>query len=159
VQKNREVMDKGSMSLEKMGQILSENDHHELDRQIAEAEKRTKAQIVLAVVQRSESYAELPWKAFALGASIAGLLVFTWDLLLPGWVSNATILFSIAAMLAAGAVLALLAVLAPGFARLFLSAHRAEVEVRQYAESWSSGGGGFSGGGGSSGGGGASDGW
>jgi len=29
--------------------------------------KRTGAQIVLAVVDRSDVYAELPWKAFALG--------------------------------------------------------------------------------------------
>jgi putative membrane protein len=38
-------------------------------------------------------------------------------------------------MLAAGAACALLCVAVPGFARLFLEAHRAEVEVRQYAQS------------------------
>jgi putative membrane protein len=119
----------------KMDRILSENDRIRLDRLIADAEKRTKAQIVLAAIKRSDSYAELPWKAFASGASIAGLLVFAYDLLLPGWISNTTILISIAATLAAGAVLALLAVMLPGFARLFLSRHRAEVEARQYAES------------------------
>jgi putative membrane protein len=119
-----------------MGHILSENDRTQLDQQIAEAEKRTKVQIILAAVKRSDSYAELPWKAFALGASIAGLLVFVLDLLLPGWISNAMLLVSVAATLAAGAVLALLTVLLPGLARLFLSAHRAEAEVRQYAESF-----------------------
>jgi len=118
-----------------MDRILCENDRIQLDRLIADAEKRTKAQIVLAAVKRSDSYAELPWKAFAFGASIAGLLVFAYDLLLPGWISNTTILISIAATLAAGAVLALLAIMLPGFARYFLSRHRAEVEVRQYAES------------------------
>jgi putative membrane protein len=118
-----------------MDQILSENDHTQLDQQIADAEKRTKIQLVLATVKRSDSYAELPWKAFALGASIAGLLVSALDLMLPGWVSNTTILISIATTLVTGAVFALLAILAPGFAKLFLSKHRAEVEVRQYAES------------------------
>jgi putative membrane protein len=118
-----------------MDLTLTENDRTQLDRQIADAEKRTKTQIVLATVRRSDSYAELPWKAFALGVSIAGFLVFAFDLLLPGWVSNTTILISIATTLATGAVFALFAILAPGFAKLFLSEHRAEVEVRQYAES------------------------
>ncbi len=119
-----------------MGQILSENDRTQLDQQIAEAEKRTKVQIILAAVKRSDSYAELPWKAFALGASIAGLLVFALDLLLPGWISNTIIFVPVAAILAAGAVFALLTVVLPGFARLFLSAYRAEAEIRQYAESF-----------------------
>jgi putative membrane protein len=118
-----------------MDHILSENDHTQLDRQIADAEKRTKAQIVLATAKRCDSYAELPWKAFALGSTIAGLLVVARDLLLPGWISNTSILISVAAMLAAGAVLALLAILVPGFARALLAEHRAEVEVQQYAES------------------------
>jgi putative membrane protein len=118
-----------------MDQILSENDRTQLDRQIADTERRTKAQIVLATAKRCDSYAELPWKAFALGTSVTGLLVVAHDLLLPGWISNTAILTSIAATLAAGAVLALLAILVPGFARLLLSAHRAEVEVQQYAES------------------------
>ncbi len=118
-----------------MDRILSENDRIQLDRLIADAEKRTKAQIVLAAVKRSDSYVELPWKAFAFGASIAGLFVFAYDLLLPVWISNTTILISIAATLSSGALLALLAVALPGFAKFFLSRHRAEVEVRQYAES------------------------
>jgi putative membrane protein len=118
-----------------MKQILSENDRASLDRKIADAESRTKAQIVLATAMRCDSYAELPWKAFALGTSIAGLLVVAHELISPGWISNMAILISIAATLAAGVVLALLAILVPGFARLLLSAHRAEVEVRQYADS------------------------
>jgi putative membrane protein len=119
----------------KMDQILSESDRTQLDRQIADAEMRTKAQIVLATAKRCDSYAELPWKAFALGASVAGLLVVAHDLLLPSWNSNTAILVSIAATLAAGTLLALLAILVPGFARALLSGHRAEVEVQQYAES------------------------
>jgi putative membrane protein len=41
----------------------------------------------------------------------------------------------VAATLASGAVFALLTVFVHGFARFFLSTHRATVEVRQYAES------------------------
>ena len=116
-----------------MERILSDHEHSRLDECIAEAEKRTKAQIVLAVIKRSDAYAELPWKAFALGASIAGLLVFILDLIFYYWISHAMALVAVGVTLAAGAVLALLTVFVPGFARLFLSAHRAELEVRQYA--------------------------
>jgi len=118
-----------------MERILSDDEHSRLDERIAEAEKRTKAQIVLAVIKRSDAYAELPWKAFALGVSIAGLLVCILDLLLNYWISHTMVLIAMAATLVVGAALALLTVFLPGFARLFLSAHRAEVEVRQYAES------------------------
>lgn len=118
-----------------MPEILSETDHTQLDQKIVEAENRTKTQIVMAVVERSDIYAELPWKAFALGASMACLLMFALNLLLPGWITNTVIFVSIGIILAAGGVLALFAVFAPGFARFFLSANRAEVEVREYAKS------------------------
>ncbi len=104
-----------------------------LDGRVAEAEKRTGAQIVLAVVGRSDSYPELPWKAFALGAAAAGLSVVVTELLRPGWSSGAEVLLSVALTLAAGITCALLCVSVPAFARLFLDAHRASDEVRQYA--------------------------
>lgn len=46
-----------------------------LDPRVAEVEKRTGVQIVVAVIEKSDSYPELPWKAFALGAAVAGLAV------------------------------------------------------------------------------------
>lgn len=118
-----------------MERILSDHDRGRLDPLIAEAEKRTKTQIVLAVIKRSDTYAELPWKAFALGASITGLSVFILDLPFYDWSSRIMALIAVAATLAGGAAFALLAVVVPGFAKSFLSAHRAETEVRQYAES------------------------
>lgn len=119
-----------------MGSILSDHDRDLLDRRIKEAEKRTRVQIVTAVVKRSDSYAELPWKAFAFGASVAGLLVVVLAVIACYRSPDVTFpLTGIAAVLGVGAVFALLAVLVPGFARLFLSGHRAEVEVRQYAQS------------------------
>ncbi len=114
---------------------LKEQERLRLDSLVAEAEKRTGAQIVLAVIERSDVYAELPWKAFALGASAAGLVVVLLDLLRPDWITSAAILLAVAATLAVGAVCALAAVHLPGFARIFLDSHRAEVEVRQYAQS------------------------
>jgi len=118
-----------------MKQILTDQERIQLDQHVAEVEKRTGAQIVLAVIERSDCYAELPWKAFALGAAVAGLGAALLDLLLPGWPASFAALFAVVSMLAAGAACALLCIALPQFARFFLDAHRAEMEVRQYAES------------------------
>lgn len=118
-----------------MKQFLSEQERIRLDERIAAAEKKTGAQIVLAVIERSDSYPELPWKAFAVGAATAGLAACLLDLLQPVWTSASAVLFAVVAALASGAAAALIGVLIPKFARLFLDTHRAEMEVRQYAES------------------------
>ena len=118
-----------------MNQVISDNDRILLDKRIAEAEKKTKAQIVLATVRRSDSYLEIPWKAFAFGSSFAGLIVFLQDILNPGWITDAVILLSLALILITGALFAFMTLLFPVFARLFLSASHKETETRQYAES------------------------
>jgi len=118
-----------------MNQVISDNDRILLDKRIAEAEKQTKAQIVLASVRRSDSYLEIPWKAFAFGSSFAGLIVFLQDILNPGWITDAVILLSLALILITGALFAFMTLLFPVFARLFLSASHKETETRQYAES------------------------
>jgi len=115
--------------------ILSETDRDHMNHLVAETEKRLGIQIVLAVVRRSDSYAEIPWKAFAIGTAISGLLLFILNLVQPFWYSTTLVLYSIAATLALGAFLSLLVILIPGCARGFLSAHRAEEEVKQFAES------------------------
>lgn len=114
---------------------LSEEEQQRLDRLVAAAEQRTGAQIVLAVIERSDVYAELPWKAFALGVSVAGFAVVLQDLVLPVWHGSAAVVLALLATLAAGACCSLACVLAPRFARLFLDRSRAQVETRQYAES------------------------
>ena len=118
-----------------MKRTLSDHDRGRLDGLVAETEKRTNTQIVLGVIKRSDTYAELPWKAFALGASIAGLLIFILDILSYDWYPRVTALIAVAAILAGGTIFALLTVLVPGFAKRFLSEDRAEVEVEQYAKS------------------------
>lgn len=118
-----------------MKQLLSEQERTRLDQRITEAERRTGAQIVLAVVGRSDSYAELPWKAFALGAGLAGCAAALFDLLTFTWATSHAALFAVVASLGAGAFLALLCVSWPAFARIFLDKNRAETEARQYAES------------------------
>src|SRR5215471_17569836 len=118
-----------------MNHILSEHFRTELDRRVADAEKRTGAQIVLAVVKRCDTYAELPWKAFALGAAVTGAGAVLLALLRPAWSPGTAVLLSMITTLTAGASCVLLCIGTPGFARLFLDAHRVEVETRQYAES------------------------
>jgi putative membrane protein len=118
-----------------MKKILSDDERYLLDKRIAEAEMKTKAQIVLATVKRSDSYTEIPWKAFAFGISISGFIVFLLGLLVLRWITDSMILFSVAVILASGVILVLLTLLFPGFARLFLSDSRKETETLQYAES------------------------
>lgn len=118
-----------------MKPVLSENDKDLLEKKIARAEEQLRSQIVLATVIRSDSYVEIPWKAFALGVSVSGLLALTGNLLFPGWVQGMAVLIAVVIMLATGAAMALLTILLPAFARFFLNDNRAETETRQYAES------------------------
>ena len=99
-----------------------------IDRRVTTVEARTGVQVVAAVVPRSDNYVELPWKAFALGASLAGAAVVLANL----WL---TVLLDTLIVLGTAAVCALLAVFVPPFARLFLREVRSHAEVRQYAES------------------------
>jgi putative membrane protein len=117
-----------------MKHYLNDQERTKLDLRIAEAEKRTGAQIVLAVIERCDSYAELPWKAFALGAAAAGLAGVMLSLIRPVWTPGLAVLLAVVATLGTGAVFALACITLPSAARFFLDAHRAETEVRQYAQ-------------------------
>jgi len=118
-----------------MKQILSAFDRDLLDKRIAEAEIQTNAQIVVATVKRCDNYTEIPWKAFAIGASLAGLAVVTTDLAMNNRVNDTILLLSVSAVLATGTLMALLTLIFKSFARLFLPKSRRETETRQYAES------------------------
>jgi putative membrane protein len=99
-----------------------------LDGLIQTVEARTGVQVLVAVVPRSDSYVELPWKAFALGASLAAAAV----VLAGGWL---TALPDAIVILGTASVCALLAAFVPSFARLFLREVRSHAEVKQFAES------------------------
>lgn len=118
-----------------MKQLLSDDERKRLDKLISEAEKHTDTQIILAVIKRSDSYAEIPWKAFALTASVAGMVVFVISLLLDYWISQTDVLIAITATIFTGAIFALITVFVPAVARIFLSTHRTEEEMQQYARS------------------------
>jgi len=115
--------------------FLSDTDKKILNKRIKEAEQKTKVQIVLATVRRSDSYVEIPWLAFSLGASLAGLLVFLFIIISPLWISKPAILISVIAILATGSFFALFTIILEGFAKLFLISSRAETEIRQFGKS------------------------
>lgn len=119
----------------KMKQILNDNERNILNELVVQAEEKTRAQIVLAVIKRCDNYTEIPWKAFAIGASGAGFAVFILDLLTVRWTTNTLVLFSVISILATGALFSLLTVIFPRFTGLFISKNRRETETLQYAES------------------------
>ena len=106
-----------------------------IDRRIATVEARTGVQVLTAVVPRSDSYVELPWKAFALGASLAALAVVVFDVEPGQWVTSGTALPHALTILGLGAACALLAIVVPGFARWFLRASHRHAAVREHAQS------------------------
>jgi putative membrane protein len=94
----------------------------------------TGVRVVAAEIGKADTYDELPWKAFALGVSLAALTVVGADTVGRYWQTPHSTLLSLVIPLTAGAVAALLAIFVPAFGRLFLHAARCEVEVGQYAQ-------------------------
>jgi len=114
---------------------LSARDRDAIDAATTRVEARTGVQVVTALIGKADHYAELPWIAFALGASVAALGAVVADWLRPQWVSAEVALVHTITILGFGAVSALAAVLLPAYARAFLRDTRRDVEVRHYAES------------------------
>ncbi len=112
---------------------LSEQDKERLASRVAMLEARTGAQVVTALVARSDSYPEAPWKAFALGAAIAAMAMAACSLLVPGWEAAQPALYNAVAILGSGAALAFLTMLIAPLARLFTDRLRRGVEVGQNA--------------------------
>jgi len=106
-----------------------------VERAIARVEAATGVQIVAAVVPKSDGYPELPWRAFALGTSLAGLVALVVDVARPDWLTAQALLMQTLAILAGGAIAGIAAARIRPFARLFLGAGRARDEVRECAES------------------------
>ena len=114
---------------------LSVPERDAIDAATARVEARTGVQVVTALVGKADHYAELPWIAFALGASVAALGAVVADWLRPQWVSAEVALVHTITILGFGAASALAAILLPAYARTFLRDTRRDVEVRHYAES------------------------
>ena len=114
---------------------LTKHESDAIGEQIAAIEARCGGQIVTAIIGKADHYVELPWKAFALGASLTAAVVVAADALRPDWLSAYAALSHALAILGAGAVSALAAIYLPAYARLFLRPARRDAEVRLYAQS------------------------
>jgi putative membrane protein len=101
---------------------------------VAALERATGVEAVAAVIARADSYPEVPWKAFALGASAASLAAVAAALLDPGWEAYEAVVETAVAALAAGAAAALAVVWIEPLARWFLPRARRQAEALQYAQ-------------------------
>ena len=113
---------------------LTEQDRTNVAARAGELEARTGTQVVAAVVAKSDSYPEAPWKAFTLGAVTAGLACVIWQLTGHGWSAEASETGHVLVILGGGALLALSTILNAPLARLFVDRVRRDVEATQYAQ-------------------------
>ena len=100
--------------------FLSQIEADAIEARVAHLEARTGAQVVTAIVGRSDAYPELVWKAFALGVAIAALLVVALDVVRPDWMSAYAVWSNVTPILGVGAANAILALVLPPYARLCL---------------------------------------
>jgi putative membrane protein len=114
--------------------VVTADEAAAIEKRVAAFEARTGVEVVAAVERRSDLYPEVPWRAFALAASLSALAVLVADMLRADWTTPRTLLVQAVAILGAGAVAALASVFAPAFGRLFIRGGRMEEEVRQRAE-------------------------
>jgi putative membrane protein len=113
---------------------VSPTDLAAVETRIRAFEARTGVEAVAAIVERSDRYHGLRWRAFAAGAALAALATVVSDLLRPDWTGAHVALVTAVTILAAGLACALLATFSRSFERLFLQRERAEAEARQRAK-------------------------
>jgi putative membrane protein len=107
-----------------------------LEEIISGIETKAGVQVLTAVVGKADAYPEVPWKAFALGASLTALILTVQALLDPPWIVPFHTAFCAAMVIGIGAVSALLATFLPPLARWFVTPARFEGEVAQYAHAF-----------------------
>lgn len=103
---------------------------------VAALERARGVEVVTVSIAKADLYPELPWRAGALAASVAALVVAIGDVMRPDWATSTTLLLALATVMLSGAGAALLVVFVRPLARLFLSPLRAEAETRQYAHAY-----------------------
>jgi putative membrane protein len=114
--------------------LLSKAETEAITARAAQVEARVGVQVIAAIAAKADAHVELPWKAFALGAVLAGLAMVVADAARPQWLTASATLINMVSILSAGGASALLAVFVPSYARLFLRPVRRDAEVRRYAE-------------------------
>jgi len=118
--------------------MLTHEEKQQFLARIAAFETATGVQLVTTMLSRCDDYPEIPWKAFAAGA-VCGALVVMLAMLAPGFsmphaLAGLSSEMTLVLVLGAGLVSGGIAIVVPPVARLFLSAARAEGEVRQAAQ-------------------------
>ena len=114
--------------------LLSKAEADAIAAHIAALERATGVQVVTAIVARSDDYPELAWKAFAIGAAVAALVVLWFDVARPDWMLRYAAWSNVTPILGIAAANALLALVLPPYARLFLNRVHSAGEVRRCAQ-------------------------
>lgn len=112
---------------------LSEQEKSQINQLATRVEANTGVQVLAVVAGKSDTYPEIPWKAFSLGASLAALGLGVILLFRPAW-APVPYLISVTIILGAGMALALAGIFLRPVSRLFLGEHRAAAETKQYAQ-------------------------
>lgn len=115
--------------------FLSRKEIEQLDANASRIEASRGVRVATAVIGKADTYPELPWKAFALAATLAAFALVAADVVKPQWVTSSAALWHSFAVLAAGIAAAAAAIVVPAFARVFLRRTRRDIEVHQYAQS------------------------
>jgi putative membrane protein len=116
------------------GRLLSTAEANAIEARSAEVESRVGIQIVAAIIDKADAHVELPWKAFAMGAVLAGVALVVADAMRPQWLTANAALVDTVAILSCGGASALLAIFARPYARLFLRSTRRDFSVRRHAQ-------------------------
>ena len=113
---------------------LSEQERLEINRLVARFENATGVQAVAAVTPKADPYPEIPWKAFALGASLAGMVAALHPTVIRIWSDTGVAALDAMLILGCGVVFAALGAFVPAIGRLLLDRVRARAEAQQYAK-------------------------
>lgn len=113
---------------------LTPQEQQQINGLVAELEAASGAQLIVAVIGKADAYPEIPWKAFALAAVTAALVVAPMKMGLVAASAGHTSAFGLLVVLAAGLVAALAAMFVPPLGRALLDRARARMEVEQYAQ-------------------------
>lgn len=113
---------------------LTEAEAAAVEARVKALEARAGVQVVAAVVERSDVYHGLRWRAFAIAVSLAGFGVVVLAMLRPSVPAGHSVPLALTLVLGAGAAAAAAATVAPKFARLFLEPLRADAEIRRQTE-------------------------
>jgi uncharacterized membrane protein len=105
-----------------------------IERRVAAIEARCGVEITCAIYRRSHTYPEAPWLSFATAVVIAAFVMVTADLLDPAWLVATSLVWRVVAILGVGALCALLAMVAPPWARLLVPRARRSLEARRRAK-------------------------